>query len=220
MYEQDRRAGPSIRERLHRAAGRRRPTSRRPRRRRSPRRRPTRSRAGASQEVQRQRVERRRRRARQFAGRGRGSSGGPYAFDAGRDRRPRRDAQRDHRGDARRSRGLHTSHPKLKALVIAGAHGDRAPARADRLGRSPRPWRSARCCSRAPASGSRGQDSRRGTFSQRHAVLVDTDTGAEYTPLAARPRQAGRVQRLRQPAVRGGRAGLRLRLHRSTSPTC
>ena len=28
-----------------------------------------------------------------------------------------------------------------------------------------------------------GQDSRRGTFSQRHAVLVDQDTGAEYTPL-------------------------------------
>ncbi len=28
-----------------------------------------------------------------------------------------------------------------------------------------------------------GQDSRRGTFSQRHAVLVDQDTGAEYAPL-------------------------------------
>jgi len=29
-----------------------------------------------------------------------------------------------------------------------------------------------------------GQDSRRGTFGQRHAVLVDQSTGAEYTPLA------------------------------------
>ncbi|MBV8461655.1 MAG: multifunctional oxoglutarate decarboxylase/oxoglutarate dehydrogenase thiamine pyrophosphate-binding subunit/dihydrolipoyllysine-residue succinyltransferase subunit, partial [Acidimicrobiales bacterium] len=29
-----------------------------------------------------------------------------------------------------------------------------------------------------------GQDTRRGTFSQRHAVLVDHDTGAEYVPLA------------------------------------
>ncbi len=29
-----------------------------------------------------------------------------------------------------------------------------------------------------------GQDSRRGTFSQRHSVLVDQDSGAEYTPLA------------------------------------
>ncbi len=28
-----------------------------------------------------------------------------------------------------------------------------------------------------------GQDSRRGTFSQRHAVLIDQETGAEYTPL-------------------------------------
>ncbi|HEX2307437.1 MAG TPA: multifunctional oxoglutarate decarboxylase/oxoglutarate dehydrogenase thiamine pyrophosphate-binding subunit/dihydrolipoyllysine-residue succinyltransferase subunit, partial [Jatrophihabitantaceae bacterium] len=28
-----------------------------------------------------------------------------------------------------------------------------------------------------------GQDSRRGTFSQRHAVLVDRNTGEEYTPL-------------------------------------
>jgi 2-oxoglutarate decarboxylase len=30
-----------------------------------------------------------------------------------------------------------------------------------------------------------GQDSRRGTFSQRHSVLVDRTTGAEHTPLAA-----------------------------------
>ena len=29
-----------------------------------------------------------------------------------------------------------------------------------------------------------GQDSRRGTFSHRHAVLIDQETGAEYTPLA------------------------------------
>ena len=29
-----------------------------------------------------------------------------------------------------------------------------------------------------------GQDSRRGTFSQRHAVLMDYETGAEYVPLA------------------------------------
>ncbi len=29
-----------------------------------------------------------------------------------------------------------------------------------------------------------GQDSRRGTFSHRHAVLFDTETGARYTPLA------------------------------------
>ncbi|MCC5697881.1 2-oxoglutarate dehydrogenase E1 component, partial [Klebsiella pneumoniae] len=28
-----------------------------------------------------------------------------------------------------------------------------------------------------------GQDSRRGTFGQRHSVLIDRKTGAEYTPL-------------------------------------
>ena len=32
-----------------------------------------------------------------------------------------------------------------------------------------------------------GQDSRRGTFSHRHAVLIDYNTGAEYTPLATVP---------------------------------
>jgi 2-oxoglutarate dehydrogenase E1 component len=30
-----------------------------------------------------------------------------------------------------------------------------------------------------------GQDSRRGTFSQRHAALIDYDTGAQYVPLAS-----------------------------------
>src|SRR5207247_4607366 len=29
-----------------------------------------------------------------------------------------------------------------------------------------------------------GQDSRRGTFNQRHAVLIETRTGAEHEPLA------------------------------------
>ena len=29
-----------------------------------------------------------------------------------------------------------------------------------------------------------GQDSRRGTFTQRHAVLIDRQTGDEYTPLS------------------------------------
>lgn len=35
-----------------------------------------------------------------------------------------------------------------------------------------------------------GQDSRRGTFGQRHAVLIDRRTGVEHTPLS--PRLAGR----------------------------
>jgi 2-oxoglutarate dehydrogenase E1 component len=36
-----------------------------------------------------------------------------------------------------------------------------------------------------------GQDSRRGTFNQRHAVVIDTETGADYYPLAhLHPNQA------------------------------
>ncbi|MGH2697503.1 MAG: thiamine pyrophosphate-dependent enzyme, partial [Actinomycetota bacterium] len=37
-----------------------------------------------------------------------------------------------------------------------------------------------------------GQDSRRGTFSQRHSVLVDQETGEEYTPLTAAEENGGR----------------------------
>src|SRR3546814_19820750 len=38
-----------------------------------------------------------------------------------------------------------------------------------------------------------GQDSRRGTLSQRHAVGVDQTTGAEHTPLAALSRHPARL---------------------------
>jgi len=37
-----------------------------------------------------------------------------------------------------------------------------------------------------------GQDSRRGTFSQRHAVLIDQETGAEFTPLLRVRRQGAK----------------------------
>ena len=37
-----------------------------------------------------------------------------------------------------------------------------------------------------------GQDSRRGTFSQRHSVLVDYETGREWTPLASVPDARGK----------------------------
>jgi 2-oxoglutarate dehydrogenase E1 component len=57
----------------------------------------------------------------------------------------------------------------------------------------------------------------RGTFSQRHAVLVDQTTRKRYVPLAIRPGQAR--SRCRQPAVRGGRARLRVRLFAGRSRT-
>ncbi|MDP9023076.1 MAG: multifunctional oxoglutarate decarboxylase/oxoglutarate dehydrogenase thiamine pyrophosphate-binding subunit/dihydrolipoyllysine-residue succinyltransferase subunit, partial [Actinomycetota bacterium] len=37
-----------------------------------------------------------------------------------------------------------------------------------------------------------GQDSRRGTFSQRHAILVDYETGTEYAPLGNLDRDQGK----------------------------
>ncbi|HSM50471.1 MAG TPA: 2-oxoglutarate dehydrogenase E1 component, partial [Thermoanaerobaculia bacterium] len=39
-----------------------------------------------------------------------------------------------------------------------------------------------------------GQDSRRGTFNQRHSVLVDTETGAEHLPLAHLARGQARFE--------------------------
>ena len=56
-----------------------------------------------------------------------------------------------------------------------------------------------------------GQDSGRGTFSQRHAVWVDQKSGEKYIPLST-IEQAGRplFEVLRQPAVRIRRARLRI----------
>ena len=47
-----------------------------------------------------------------------------------------------------------------------------------------------------------GQDSRRGTFGQRHAVLIDRETGEDYTPLQYLVRGPGPLQRLRLAALR------------------
>ena len=57
-----------------------------------------------------------------------------------------------------------------------------------------------------------GQDTRRGTFSQRHGVLVDQDTEHEYVPARAPRRRPGAVPALRHRAVGVRRARLRVRL--------
>ena len=57
-----------------------------------------------------------------------------------------------------------------------------------------------------------GQDSRRGTFGQRHAVVVDRHNGNEYTPLKRFDHGSVQVLRLRLAAVRVRRDGLRVRL--------
>jgi 2-oxoglutarate dehydrogenase E1 component len=49
-----------------------------------------------------------------------------------------------------------------------------------------------------------GQDTRRGTFSQRHSVLVDHETGAEYVPLSHLPSEwvtpSARAEGVTEPA--------------------
>ena len=57
-----------------------------------------------------------------------------------------------------------------------------------------------------------GQDTRRGTFSHRHAVLVDHTNGDEYAPLAHLGRRAGQVLDLRLAAVGVRRPRVRVRL--------
>jgi len=51
-----------------------------------------------------------------------------------------------------------------------------------------------------------GQDSRRGTFNQRHAVLIDTETEEEYVPLAHVSRDQARPGGPSTAMVRGGQA--------------
>ena len=57
-----------------------------------------------------------------------------------------------------------------------------------------------------------GQDSRRGTFSQRHVALIDQHNGERWMPLSQSGTRPARILRLRQPALRGSRARIRLRL--------
>ena len=58
-----------------------------------------------------------------------------------------------------------------------------------------------------------GQDSERGTFSQRHSVLIDQETERRYTPLKYVSPEPGPLRGDQLDAVGGGGAGLRVRLH-------
>ena len=107
--------------------------------------------------------------------------------------------------------GLHRA-PQAQEAIVEGARGDGAPARSRSTGAWARRWRSARCWPRASACACRGRTSRRGTFSHRHARAVRLRDRRRVHAARAHPRQAGRVRGARQPAVRGGRARLRVRL--------
>ena len=63
--------------------------------------------------------------------------------------------------------------------------------RAASTGAAPRRSRSARSLLEGTAVRLSGQDSGRGTFSHRHAVLHDVENGARYVPLEQHPRRPG-----------------------------
>ncbi|MGH9791735.1 MAG: thiamine pyrophosphate-dependent enzyme, partial [Candidatus Acidiferrales bacterium] len=52
-----------------------------------------------------------------------------------------------------------------------------------------------------------GQDSRRGTFNQRHSVLIDTDTEEEYLPLAHLAQGQARAEMLNSPLSEAAAVG-------------
>ena len=88
-----------------------------------------------------------------------------------------RDRQEDHHGAAGLQRAQ--DHPALPRQRAAKRS---RPARAS-TGRPPRRSPSARCSSEGHPVRLSGQDSERGTFSQRHSVLIDQETEERYTPL-------------------------------------
>ena len=84
--------------------------------------------------------------------------------------------------------------------------GSRWPAPATSTGPPPSCSRSARWSMEGRAVRLAGQDSRRGTFTQRHATLIDRNTGAEYTPLQGARR---RTRRRSSPTTRCCRSSRR-----------
>ena len=131
--------------------------------------------------------------------------------------RPRGRAHRDHagRGEAdHRDPGVAspTGSPCTRGSSRSSTGAPRASARTPSTGRPASCSPSARVLQDGHPVRLVGQDSRRGTFGQRHAVLVDRNTGAEYTPLKRLDNGQARFMRLRLAAVRVRRDGLRVRL--------
>ena len=79
--------------------------------------------------------------------------------------------------------------PEARSASSAPAHGRSTPTRS--TGRSPRRWRSARCCSRARRCASPARTRGAARSASATPSLVDHDTEAEYTPLDA-PRRRRR----------------------------
>ena len=102
--------------------------------------------------------------------------------EAARDRRRLDDAARGRRGARHACRPASTCNPQDRAPARSEASRRSRPARAS-TGRPARRWPSARCCWKATACACPARTCQRGTFTQRHAVLVDQTNEAEYVPL-------------------------------------
>ena len=191
----------SVRKTLHRGADR----PRRHLRRRTPRTRCATTPTSWSTCSTRSASWRRRRRAPVAVG------GGRAAVTAGPGHRRCRSRCSHRIGDAHvePARGLHRAPAGEARAAEARA---RCPARAASTGRSPSCSRSARSLMDGRLVRLSGQDTRRGTFVQRHSVLIDRKTGEEYFPLQQPVRRAGPVPDLRLGAVGVRRARLRVRL--------
>ena len=129
---------------------------------------------------------------------------------AGRHRRPGRDLKRIIKGDRDDPRRLSTSTRRSSASSTPGSRSIETGEGVD-WGFGETLAFGSLLAEGIPVRLS-GQDSRRGTFSHRHAVLVDGTNAETYVPLNTDLRPRDRDLRLRQPPVRGRRARLRLRL--------
>ena len=124
--------------------------------------------------------------------------------------RPRGDElDRALRRAARGARGLHRA-PEARDAARAPAR--RRRARAASTGATPRRSRSARCWPTASPIRLTGQDTERGTFSHRHAVLHDVHTGERYTPMQHLPDSQARFEIHNSPLSENVLPRLRVRL--------
>ena len=131
--------------------------------------------------------------------------------DVGRRRRPSSSRALNERA-ARGPRGLHGP-PEARRAARAAAR--RRSARAASTGATPRRSRSAALLVDGIPIRLTGQDTERGTFSHRHLVLHDVDTGERYTPMQHLPRPQARsrctTRRSRRPRASASSTATRSR---------
>ncbi len=116
---------------------------------------------------------------------------GPAAGAGGRRAAPRRDGGRTGRPRPVVPPAVHarpTASPSIPSCPSSSTHATRCSTAARSTGPWPSCWPSGPCCCEGTNIRLAGQDTRRGTFSHRHSVWVDYETGREY--VAAGPPRA------------------------------